>query len=60
MKHSKLATLTEEAMKNKKYVSGVSESDIDVCYPVIIQSGGSYALKYSVERYAKCCSLNVT
>ncbi|KAI0233392.1 FACT complex subunit SPT16 [Lamellibrachia satsuma] len=47
-KHSKLADQVEEALQNKKYVSGLDNSQLDMCYPAIIQSGGHYALKFSV------------
>lgn len=40
----------EEALHNKKYVSGVDANQLDMCYPPIIQSGGHYALKFSVIR----------
>ncbi len=52
MKHSKLADQVEQALNNKKYVSGLDSSQLDMCYPAIIQSGsGNYALKFSVVRY---------
>lgn len=47
MKHQKLAEGVEHAMKDKKYVSGVDISQLEMCYPAIIQSGGNYALKFS-------------
>jgi len=50
VKHSKLADQVEEASHNKKYVSGVDLNQLDMCYPPIIQSGGHYALKFSVIR----------
>jgi len=50
VKHSKLADQVEEASHNKKYVSGVDLNQLDMCYPPIIQSGGHYALKFSVVR----------
>lgn len=34
-------------MTDKKYVSGVDTSQVDMCYPAIIQSGGKYSLKFS-------------
>ncbi len=52
VKHSKLADQVEQALNNKKYVSGLDSSQLDMCYPAIIQSGsGNYALKFSVVRY---------
>lgn len=39
----------EEAVQSKKYVSGVDISQLEMCYPAIIQSGGNYSLKFSVE-----------
>ena len=50
VKHTKLADQVEEALQNKKYVSGLDNSQLDMCYPAIIQSGGNYALKFSVVR----------
>uniref|UniRef100_A0A1L8E2L1 FACT complex subunit n=1 Tax=Nyssomyia neivai TaxID=330878 RepID=A0A1L8E2L1_9DIPT len=47
VKHTKLAEGVEGAIANKKYVTGVDASQVDVCYPPIIQSGGNYSLKYS-------------
>ena len=54
VKHSKLADQVEEASHNKKYVSGVDLNQLDMCYPPIIQSGGHYALKFSVIRSVFC------
>lgn len=50
VKHSKLAEGVENAATDKKYVSGVDTSQVDMCYPAIIQSGGSYSLKFSAVR----------
>ncbi|CAG5122579.1 unnamed protein product, partial [Candidula unifasciata] len=47
VKHSKLSDGVEQALQNKKYVTGVDSSQLDVCYPAIIQSGGKYSLKFS-------------
>ena len=49
VKHSNLADGIEEALQNKKYVSGLDASQLEMCYPSIIQSGGNYALKFSVS-----------
>lgn len=51
MKHSKLTEGVEEAIQSKKYVSSVDISQLEMCYPAIIQSGGNYSLKFSAERY---------
>nr|CAI5822103.1 unnamed protein product [Callosobruchus analis] len=48
VKHAKLAEGVEQAITDKKYVSGVDVSQVDMCYPAIIQSGGNYSLKFSV------------
>ncbi|EFN79862.1 FACT complex subunit spt16 [Harpegnathos saltator] len=48
VKHSKLAEGVDAAITNKKYVSGVDVTQVDMCYPAIIQSGGNYSLKFSV------------
>ena len=50
MKHSKLADGVEGALKNKKFTTGVDASQLDMCYPAIIQSGGNYSLKFSTVR----------
>ncbi|XP_058807704.1 FACT complex subunit spt16 isoform X2 [Phymastichus coffea] len=47
IKHSKLADGVDSAVQDKKYVSGVDTSQVDMCYPAIIQSGGNYSLKFS-------------
>ena len=51
MKHTKLTEGVEEAIQSKKYVSGVDISQLEMCYPAIIQSGGNYSLKFSAERW---------
>lgn len=48
VKHSKLAEGVEQAVNDKKYVTGVDINQVDLCYPCIIQSGGNYNLKFSV------------
>ncbi|XP_043281319.1 FACT complex subunit spt16 isoform X1 [Venturia canescens] len=48
VKHSKLAEGVDQAISNKKYVTGVDVTQVDMCYPAIIQSGGNYTLKFSV------------
>lgn len=48
VKHSKLAEGVEAALTDKKYVVGVDTSQLDMCYPAIIQSGGNYSLKFSM------------
>ncbi|PSN32696.1 FACT complex subunit spt16 [Blattella germanica] len=47
VKHAKLAEGVESAITDKKYVTGVDTSQLDMCYPAIIQSGGNYSLKFS-------------
>lgn len=49
VKHTKLAEGVENAMTDKKFVSGYDTQQIEPCYPPIIQSGGNYALKFSVS-----------
>lgn len=48
--HSKLSKDIEDQIQNKdnKLLSGMDKSNIDMCYPPIIQSGGNYKLKFSV------------
>lgn len=43
-----MATGVEGALTDKKIVSGVDTSQLEMCYPPIIQSGGNYGLKFSV------------
>ncbi|XP_014206114.1 FACT complex subunit spt16 isoform X2 [Copidosoma floridanum] len=47
VKHVKLADGVDAAINDKKYVTGVDTAQVDMCYPAIIQSGGSYSLKFS-------------
>ncbi|RXG55238.1 FACT complex subunit spt16 [Armadillidium vulgare] len=49
VKHTKLAEGVEQAMTDKKYITGIDTSQIESCYPPIIQSGGHYALKFSIS-----------
>ncbi|KAG8190381.1 hypothetical protein JTE90_022025 [Oedothorax gibbosus] len=49
VKHTKLTEGVEQALSDKKYVTGVDLSQVDLCYPCIIQSGGNYNLKFSVS-----------
>lgn len=46
-RHQKLAEGVESAASDKKYVSGVDTTQVEMCYPPIIQSGGNYNLKFS-------------
>ncbi|EEC06307.1 FACT complex subunit spt16, putative [Ixodes scapularis] len=48
VKHSKLAEGVDQAFSDKKYLVGVDPSQVDSCFPAIIQSGGNYNLKFSV------------
>ncbi|KAK9503561.1 hypothetical protein O3M35_010094 [Rhynocoris fuscipes] len=47
VKHSKLVEGVEGTLSDKKYVNNVDPSNLDMCYPPIIQSGGNYNLKFS-------------
>lgn len=47
VKHSKLAEGVEKAMSDKKYVPNLDTSQLEICYPAIVQSGGNYKLKFS-------------
>eukprot|EP00088_Acartia_fossae_P005874 TRINITY_DN1265_c0_g1_i5.p1 TRINITY_DN1265_c0_g1~~TRINITY_DN1265_c0_g1_i5.p1 ORF type:complete len:1100 (-),score=479.08 TRINITY_DN1265_c0_g1_i5:747-4046(-) len=48
--HSRVSKDIEDQIQNKdnKLLSGLDKSNIDMCYPPIIQSGGNYKLKFSV------------
>lgn len=59
VKHAKLAEGVEQAMTDKKYVGSFDIQQIEPCYPPIIQSGGNYALKFSVSRYALSVSSKI-
>nr|XP_054762654.1 FACT complex subunit SPT16-like [Lytechinus pictus] len=48
VRHNKLAESLEQALEEKKYLGGVDPSQVEMCYPPIIQSGGIYNLKFSV------------
>lgn len=47
VRHMKLADGVEAASNNKKYIKNVDMSQVELCYPPIIQSGGNYNLKFS-------------
>ncbi|XP_058830141.1 FACT complex subunit spt16 isoform X1 [Topomyia yanbarensis] len=49
VKHAKLSEGVEQALTDKKYVTGVDVNQLDMCYPPLIQSGGNYNLKFSAE-----------
>ena len=48
VKHSKLAEGVEKAVTDKKFVPNLDTSQLDLCYPAIIQSGGNYKMKFTV------------
>jgi nucleosome binding factor SPN SPT16 subunit len=48
VKHSKLAEGVEKAITDKKFAPNLDPLLLDTCYPVIVQSGGNYKLKFSV------------
>lgn len=49
VRHNKLSENVEQAFQNKKFVGqNTDTSQVESCYPTIIQSGGSYNLKFSV------------
>ena len=48
VKHTKLAEGVEKSVTDKKFVPNLDTSQLDLCYPAIIQSGGNYKLKFSV------------
>jgi nucleosome binding factor SPN SPT16 subunit len=50
VKHIKLAEMTERAIQDKKIVSSEDSKQVEVCYQPIIQSGGYYNLKFSIQR----------
>ncbi|KHJ42556.1 peptidase, M24 family [Trichuris suis] len=46
--HAAISEACSKASRSSKYLTDVDLSKLDLCYPPIIQSGGRYALKYSV------------
>ena len=48
MKHAKLSEGVEKAVTDKKFVPNLDTSQLDLCYPAIIQSGGNYKMKFTV------------
>jgi nucleosome binding factor SPN SPT16 subunit len=36
-------------LQDKKFANNLDTSQLDACYPAIIQSGGNYKLKFSVN-----------
>ncbi|XP_050429833.1 FACT complex subunit spt16-like isoform X2 [Adelges cooleyi] len=50
VKHTKLVEGLEGAISEKKYLpTNVDPSQLEYCYPPIIQSGGNYSLKFSAS-----------
>ncbi|CAH0383891.1 unnamed protein product [Bemisia tabaci] len=49
VRHDKLASGVESAIADKKYIGSIDPSQLDMCYPAIIQSGGNYSLKFSAS-----------
>ena len=49
VKHSKISEGIANAVEDKKYNPNTDTSQLDLCYPAIIQSGGNYKLKFSVQ-----------
>lgn len=50
MKHNKIADNIDKALQSKKYITNLDASQLDMCYPPIVQSGGQYSLKFSCLR----------
>ncbi|XP_071785317.1 FACT complex subunit SPT16-like [Asterias amurensis] len=48
VRHIKLADSIEAALEDKKMLGNTDPSQVEGCYPPIIQSGGNYNLKFSV------------
>lgn len=59
VKHTKLVEGLDGALSDKKYLpANVDPSQLEFCYPPIIQSGGNYSLKFSATRYLMLYFLN--
>lgn len=50
VKYSKLVDGVEQVLQNKKIVGGVDVGQLDMCYLVIVQSGGKYSFKFFIVR----------
>ncbi|CAH8860220.1 unnamed protein product [Trichobilharzia szidati] len=49
VKHEKLSSDCQNALRNPTYLSGLDPDQVEMCYDPIIQSGGTYNLKFSIE-----------
>ncbi|KAH9426311.1 FACT complex subunit SPT16 [Dermatophagoides pteronyssinus] len=49
VRHIKLTEGVEQASQNKKYIKNIDTTQVELCYPAIIQSGGQYNLKFSAS-----------
>lgn len=49
IKHSKMASLIEESLKDQRKLLGIDPIHVEPCFTPIIQSGGNYSLKYSAQ-----------
>ncbi|KAH8857856.1 FACT complex subunit SPT16 [Schistosoma japonicum] len=66
VKHEKLSNGCQTALKNPSILSGLDPDNLEMCYDPIIQSGGTYNLKFSIESDSRAlhfgiiiCSLGV-
>ncbi|CAH8611311.1 unnamed protein product [Schistosoma haematobium] len=49
VKHEKLSSGCQTALRNSNILSGLDPDNVEMCYDPIIQSGGTYNLKFSIE-----------
>ncbi len=49
VRHSKISEQVEQAVTDSKFITSGDKQFIEICYPAIIQSGGSYNLKFSAQ-----------
>ena len=59
IKHSKFSEQIEQASEDKKNLQGYDPSEVDSCFPPIIQSGGKFQLKFSAESDERNLAYNV-
>ena len=59
IKHSKFSEQIETASEDKKYLNGHDPAVVDSCFPPIVQSGGKFQLKFSVDSDDRFLSFNV-
>ncbi|THD18762.1 Chromatin-specific transcription elongation factor 140 kDa subunit (M24 family) [Fasciola hepatica] len=60
VKHEKLSSGCHAALQKSNLINGLDPDSLEMCYDPIIQSGGKFNLKFSVERITRCLSWDKT